>query len=60
MDEHAEGVNWNEIDVDFKDGGRPREVVFNEIREKIKQVRLRFFSILDNLFLTALIICSLV
>ena len=37
MDEHAEGVNWNEIDVDFKDGGRPREVVFREVREKIQQ-----------------------
>lgn len=36
MDEHAEGVNWNEIDVDFKDGGRPRKIVFQEIREKIK------------------------
>lgn len=38
MDEHAEGVNWNEIDVDFKDDGRPREVVFAEIRNKIKEV----------------------
>ncbi len=38
MDEHAEGVNWNEIDLDFKDGGRPREVVFREIREKISEV----------------------
>ena len=36
MDEHAEGVNWNEIDVDFKDSGRPREIVFQDIREKIK------------------------
>ncbi len=38
MDEHAEGVNWNEIDVDFKDDGRKREVVFDEIREVIKKV----------------------
>lgn len=38
MDEHAEGVNWNEIDLDFKDGGRPREIVFREIREKISEV----------------------
>lgn len=38
MDEHAEGVNWNEIDLDFKDEGRPREVVFREIREKISEV----------------------
>lgn len=38
MDEHAEGVNWNEIDVDFKEGGRPKDVVFSEIRSKIKEV----------------------
>ncbi|MBP9674898.1 MAG: efflux RND transporter permease subunit, partial [Bacteriovoracaceae bacterium] len=38
MDEHAEGVNWNEIDVDFHDTGRSRDIVFKEIREKIKIV----------------------
>jgi CzcA family heavy metal efflux pump len=38
MDEHAEGVNWNEIDVDFKESGRSKEVVFNQMREKIKEV----------------------
>lgn len=38
MDEHAEGVNWNEIDVDFKDNGRSREEVFEEIRRVIKDV----------------------
>lgn len=32
QDEHAEGVHSSEIDVDFKEGGRPREVVLNEIR----------------------------
>lgn len=36
MDEHAEGVHWSEIDVDFEEGGRPREVVLNELREKIE------------------------
>ncbi len=36
MDEHAEGVHWHEIDVDFKEGGRPRPVVLKEIREKIE------------------------
>ena len=38
MDEHAEGVNWNEIDVDFKDAGRPKEEIFTDIRNKIKEV----------------------
>ena len=38
MDEHAEGVHWSEIDVDFKDGGRPKEKIFEEIRAKIKVV----------------------
>jgi Cu/Ag efflux pump CusA len=38
MDEHAEGVNWNEIDVDFKDGGRPKEEIFADIRKKIAEV----------------------
>lgn len=37
MDEHAEGVHWHEIDVDFKEGGRPRDIVLQEIREKIEQ-----------------------
>lgn len=37
MDEHAEGVHWSEIDVDFKEGGRPRTLVLNELREKIEK-----------------------
>lgn len=36
MDEHAEGVHWNEIDVDFNKDGRPREEVLRLVREKIK------------------------
>lgn len=37
MDEHAEGVHWHEIDVDFKpDEGRPKKIVLQEIREKIE------------------------
>ncbi len=38
MDEHAEGVHWSEIDVDFKEGGRKKHVVLQEIREKIEAV----------------------
>ncbi len=38
LDEHAEGVNTSEIDVDFKPGGRPRDVVLNDIRDRIKKV----------------------
>jgi CzcA family heavy metal efflux pump len=37
MDEHAEGVHWSEIDVDFKEGGRARNVVLNELREKVEE-----------------------
>lgn len=36
LDEHAAGVNVSEIDVDFHPTGRPREVVLNEIRNKLK------------------------
>lgn len=38
MDEHAEGVNWNEIDVDLRESERSKEEVFEDIREKIKSV----------------------
>jgi CzcA family heavy metal efflux pump len=38
MDEHAEGVHWHEIDVDFKEGGRDRDIVLREIRERIESV----------------------
>ncbi len=37
LDEHAEGVHNGEIDVDFKEGGRHREVVLEEIREKLEK-----------------------
>lgn len=37
MDEHAEGVHWHEIDVDFKPEGRPRPIVLQEIRERIEK-----------------------
>jgi len=35
LDEHAEGVNNSEIDVDFKEDGRSREVVLEEIRKNL-------------------------
>ena len=38
MDEHAEGVHWHEIDVDFKEGGRPHSIVLNDIRKNIEKV----------------------
>lgn len=37
MDEHAAGVNVSEVDVDFHPTGRPREIVLNEIRSKLKE-----------------------
>ncbi len=37
MDEHAEGVHWSEIDVDFKTEGRPLHIVLPEIRQKIEK-----------------------
>lgn len=36
MDEHAAGVNVSEIDVDFHPGGRHRETVLAEIRQRLK------------------------
>ncbi len=38
MDEHAEGVHWSEIDVDFKEGGRDRQIVLQDLRKKIEEV----------------------
>lgn len=37
LDEHAMGVNVSEIDVDFKPGGRDREIVLNEIRDRLTE-----------------------
>jgi CzcA family heavy metal efflux pump len=38
QDEHAEGVHSSEIDVDFKEAGRPREIVLKEIRENLSTI----------------------
>lgn len=39
LDEHAEGVHSSEIDVDFKSEGRRREIVLEDMREKLKQIQ---------------------
>lgn len=36
LDEHAEGVHNSEIDIDFKTTGRSRDIVLEEIREKLQ------------------------
>jgi Cu(I)/Ag(I) efflux system membrane protein CusA/SilA len=45
LDEHAEGVHWSEVDVDFKPGGRPRQTVLNDIREKVEHAGDVFVNI---------------
>lgn len=39
LDEHAEGVHSSEIDVDFNDTGRPRQIVLSEIRAKLETLK---------------------
>jgi Cu(I)/Ag(I) efflux system membrane protein CusA/SilA len=38
QDEHAEGVHYSEIDVDFKDTGRNRTIVLEEIRKNLSSL----------------------
>jgi len=38
LDEHAEGVHYTEIDVDFRPSERSREEILGEIREKLSQI----------------------
>lgn len=38
QDEHAEGVHYSEIDVDFKDKGRNRALVLQEIRDHLNTI----------------------
>ncbi len=45
LDEHAEGVHSSEIDVDFKDNGRPRGIVLDEIRKKLDSIEGIYSSI---------------
>ncbi len=37
LDEHAEGVHNGEVDVDFKETGRPREIVLEDIRQRLQK-----------------------
>lgn len=45
QDEHAEGVHSSEIDVDFKESGRPREIVLDEIRKNLNSIENVFVNI---------------
>jgi CzcA family heavy metal efflux pump len=38
QDEHAEGVHYSELDVDFKEGGRPRGEVLADLRARLAQL----------------------
>lgn len=38
QDEHAEGVHYSELDVDFKEGGRPRGEVLGDMRARLVQL----------------------
>jgi CzcA family heavy metal efflux pump len=38
QDEHAEGVHYSELDVDFKEGGRPRTEVLADMRSRLAQL----------------------
>ena len=38
LDEHAEGVHYSEIDVDFKKSKRTREQILDDVRDKLVQI----------------------
>ena len=44
-DDHVMPVSVNEFDVEFNEGGRPREIVFAEIREKLKAIPGTFLNV---------------
>jgi Cu(I)/Ag(I) efflux system membrane protein CusA/SilA len=45
QDEHAEGVHSSEIDVDFKETGRSRQIVLEEIRKNLASIENVFVNI---------------
>ncbi len=45
LDEHAEGVHSSEVDVDFKEGGRARPLVLEDIRTKLAGLEGVFVNI---------------
>jgi CzcA family heavy metal efflux pump len=38
LDEHAEGVHYSEIDVDFKRSSRPHEAVLSDVRDRLSRI----------------------
>lgn len=45
LDEHAEGVHYTEIDVDFRPSERSREEILEDIRGKLAQIPGTAFSV---------------
>jgi CzcA family heavy metal efflux pump len=45
LDEHAEGVHYTEIDVDFKKTGRHREEILEDVRAQLSQIPGVVFSV---------------
>lgn len=44
-DDHVMPVSVNELDIEFKEGGRPREEVFAEIRERLNTIPGVFINV---------------
>ena len=45
LDEHAEGVHYTEIDVDFRKSKRKREEILEDVRSKLSQIPGIVFSV---------------
>jgi Cu/Ag efflux pump CusA len=45
LDEHAEGVHYTEIDVDFRKTGRHREAILDDVRAQLSQIPGVVFSV---------------